>query len=221
MGFPLGHYEGVTVMVHMDQFSEACPGIFPGLSVNIENLGAKLCPGGECFIMRAKDTVEHMFSDLYNIPASIQQPFFRLKILELLLYLSTIDVEGCNEKREYFPKQLAETIKQIKTRITDEPEKRHTVESLAEEYGISRTALKTCFKGIYGTSIGEFMKSYRMQTAASLLTETSRSVLEISESVGYENQSRFAAAFKGTMGKSPLKYRKALGTIAKSSIQTD
>ncbi len=221
MGFPLGHYEGVNVMIHMDKFSDACSGVFPGIPVNIGNLCAKLCPGDECFVMRARDTVEHMFSDLYNIPASIQQPFFRLKILELLLYLSAIDVSGCNEKREYFPKQLAETVKQIKTRITDEPEKRHTVESLAEEYGISRTALKSCFKGIYGTSIGEFMKNYRMQTAAALLTETSRSVLEISESVGYENQSRFAATFKAATGKNPLQYRKTAWRVEKSVVRND
>lgn len=213
MGFPLRHYKGVTVMIHMDKLCDACSGIFPGVPVNIRNLCAKLCPGDECFIMRVRDPVEHMFSDLYNIPLSIQQSFFRLKILELLLYLSAIDISGCSEKREYFPKQLAETVKQIKARITGEPEKRHTVEALAEEYGISRTALKTCFKGIYGTSIGQFMKNYRMQAAAALLTETNRSVLEISEHVGYENQSRFAAAFKGVMGKSPLQYRKAAGSI--------
>ena len=127
MRFPLVHYEGVTVMIDMCKFSNACPGIFPGIPVNIRNLCTKLCPDGECFVMRARDAVEHMFLDLYNIPLSIQQPFFRLKILELLLYLSAIDVSGYNEKREYFPKQLAETVKQIKAQITDEPEKRHFV----------------------------------------------------------------------------------------------
>jgi AraC-like DNA-binding protein len=174
----------------------------------IRNLYSKLCIDNECFVMRAKDTIEHIFSDLYNIPPSIQETFFRLKILELLLFLSAIDVSGCRERCEYFPKQLVETIKRIKNRITNEPEKRHTIEELAEEYDISRTALKSCFKGIYGTSIGEYMKHYRMQTAAALLKETNRSVLEIAKCVGYENQSRFAAAFKGAMGKSPLQYRK-------------
>jgi AraC-like DNA-binding protein len=207
MGFPLGHYKGVTVMIHTDILADVHSEIFLDLPVNIETLRDRLCPGNECSIMRARDTLEHTFSDLYNIPASIQQSFFRLKILELLLYLSAIDVSDCNEKREYFPKQLAETVKQIKTRITDEPEKRHTVESLAEEYGISRTTLKSCFKGIYGTSIGRFMRNYRIQAAAALLTGTNRSVLEIAGCVGYENQSRFTAAFKSVIGKKPLQYR--------------
>jgi len=221
MGFPLGHYRGVTIMIQTEKFADVRSEIFPGLPVNIETLRDRLCPDDECFVMRARDTVEHMFSDLYNIPSSIQPSFFRLKILELLLYLNAIDASDCNEKREYFPKQLAETVKQIKAKITGNPGSRYTVEALAEEYGISRTALKTCFKGIHGASIGEFMKNYRIQTAAALLTETNRSVLDISEHVGYENQSRFAAAFKVTMGKSPLQYRKSAWRVEKSAVRTD
>lgn len=221
MGFPLGHYRGVTIMIHTDKFADVRSEFFQGLPVNIKTLRDKLCPGDECFVMRARDTVEHMFSDLYNIPSSIQPSFYRLKILELLLYLSAMDVPGCNEKREYFPKQLAETVKQIKTKITGDPGNRYTVEALAKEYGISRTTLKSCFKGIYGASIGEFMKNYRIQAAAALLTETNRSVLEISEHCGYENQSRFAAAFKCVMGKSPLQYRKTVHSIGKLAVRTD
>lgn len=209
--FPLGYYKGIDITVYIDEFSNSISRFFPGISIDVSNIRSKLCAGNKCFVMRAKDTIEHIFSDLYNIPPSIRAAFFRFRILELLMYLDTIDVSKCNEKREYYPKQLAEKVKKIKARITVELENRHTVESLADEYGISRTALKSCFKGIYGIPIGEFMKDYRMQAAAELLKETNRSVLSISEHVGYKNQSRFAAAFKCVMGKSPLQYRKDAG----------
>lgn len=221
MGFPLGYYKGVDIIIYMDELSDPVLRFLPGVSLDISSLRDRLCAGDGCFVMRARDTVEHMFLDLYNIPPSIQPSFFGLKILELLLYLSAIDVSSCNERREYFPKQLAQTVKKIKTKITSDPGNRYTVEALAEEYGISRTALKSCFKGIYGASIGEFMKNYRMQKAAALLTETNRSVLSICECVGYENQSRFAAAFKSVMGKSPLVYRKSVHSIGKSAVHLD
>lgn len=78
---------------------------------------------------------------------------------------------------------------------------------MSKEYGISRTALKSCFKDIYGKSIASYTKVFRMQYAAVMLRDTSKKVSEIAAEVGYENQSRFAAAFKEIIGASPLKYR--------------
>lgn len=52
------------------------------------------------------------------------------------------------------------------------------------------------------------MKKYRMEYAAVLLQQTTSSVADIAVKVGYENQSKFAAAFKEIMGISPMQYRK-------------
>lgn len=47
-----------------------------------------------------------------------------------------------------------------------------------------------------------------MQAAALLLINTELSVSEIAGRYGYDNPSKFSAAFRKIMGKSPLKYRK-------------
>ncbi len=52
------------------------------------------------------------------------------------------------------------------------------------------------------------MKEYRIRKAAQLLRETEDSIAEIAARVGYENQSKFTAAFKELMQTLPTAYRK-------------
>ena len=47
-----------------------------------------------------------------------------------------------------------------------------------------------------------------MRKASELLTGSRLSVSEMTEQVGYINQSKFAAAFKKQFGISPLEYRR-------------
>lgn len=56
--------------------------------------------------------------------------------------------------------------------------------------------MKNYFKGVYGTSIYSYMRSYRMQVAALMLQETNENITVIAGKVGYENSSKFASAFK-------------------------
>ena len=61
---------------------------------------------------------------------------------------------------------------------------------------------------IAGNSIGTFMKIKRMEAAAELLvSEPQLSICEVAETAGYENQSKFSAAFKSVMGVTPFAYR--------------
>ena len=47
-----------------------------------------------------------------------------------------------------------------------------------------------------------------MQSAAQVLIHTTRTIDEIAEEFGYENESKFSAAFKKIMGDPPGVYRK-------------
>ena len=56
--------------------------------------------------------------------------------------------------------------------------------------------------------IATYMKQYRMNQAIAYLKETDDSMAEIAAAVGYENQSKFTAAFKNVVGVLPTTYRK-------------
>lgn len=70
------------------------------------------------------------------------------------------------------------------------------------------TSLSHTFKGVYGQPIGTYMKVYRMKQAAALLRQTQATIAEIASQVGYENQSKFATAFRDVMKIAPAEYRK-------------
>ena len=81
------------------------------------------------------------------------------------------------------------------------------VRTISDQFGISETYLKNCFKEVYGLCISEYMASYRMREAARLLTGTDMSILEIARKIGYTNQGRFAKVFRDHYRMKPLKYR--------------
>ena len=92
--------------------------------------------------------------------------------------------------------------------MTNNPERHFTMEELSAQYDISVSALKQCFKGVYGTAIYTYMRNYRMDLAATLLTQTDEPITTIAGKVGYTNTSKFSEAFKKIKGKTPLEYRK-------------
>lgn len=67
--------------------------------------------------------------------------------------------------------------------------------------------MKQCFKGVYGENIYSYIRRFRMELAAEKLMGSDNTILEIANSVGYENGSKFAAAFKNVIGISPKKFR--------------
>lgn len=205
--FPLNHYKGISVVIYMDEIVNEIPQILKDVNIDIYNLKEKFFTHNKYFIMRAKDKIEHIFSELYSVPESVQKAYFKLKVLELLVFLSITDTSE-EKEREYYCNEQVEGIKQIKKFITENLQDRYTIEELAKMYCISPTTLKTYFKGIYGTSIATYIKEYRIKKAAISLRQTKNSIADVSLSVGYESQSKFAAAFKKIMGISPLEYRK-------------
>ena len=111
-------------------------------------------------------------------------------------------------ERPYFVKQQVEIVKEIRDFITASPEQHYTMEELSKRFETPVSSLKRCFKGVYGTAIYSFMRSYRMDMAGHLLAETGETVATIAAKVGYTNCSKFSEAFKEATGMTPIDYRK-------------
>lgn len=84
-----------------------------------------------------------------------------------------------------------------------------TLEELTEQFGVSGTTLKKHFREDHGMSLYAWFKSQRMQAAAKALRNSRDSILKIAGDYGYENASKFSAAFRDVFGVSPREYRKA------------
>ena len=194
-------------MLDLELVSQKTPGILVESGIGIADFKNKFCADGSCFVMRAKDEIELIFSELYSVPDRLQKPYFMLKVQELLIFMSMVDVNK-EKQRELYTSPHVEIVRDIHKRLISNLQERPTIEELSKEYLINTAPLKDTFKGVYGQPIGTYMKVYRMKQAAALLRQTQATIAEIASQVGYENQSKFATAFRDVMKIAPAEYRK-------------
>lgn len=83
-----------------------------------------------------------------------------------------------------------------------------TIQFLAARAGISPTKLKIIFRRVYGAPLFAYIRAEKMHWAAHQLGKTNCHILDLAESCGYDNASKFSAAFRAVMGYSPQEYRK-------------
>lgn len=205
--FPIGHYHGISVMIDMTRVPRCLSCVLDDVFVTPTELVKKFCSDKTYTIMRENKSIEHIFSELYSVPENIRKGYLKVKVLELLLFLSALEVTH-DEERKYFSRSQVTAAKQAKEYLISHIDEQITIPQLADMFGISQTTLKICFKGVYGDTIHTFINNYKMQTAATLLKETDSSVLDIACSVGYTNGSKFAGAFKKFMNVTPNEFRK-------------
>ena len=86
------------------------------------------------------------------------------------------------------------------------PGRRWTLQTLAREAGMSRTAFAVTFKERVGLSPMDYLTRWRMMQAADRLISTRQSLAEIGLALGYESEKSFSTAFKRVMNCSPRQY---------------
>ncbi len=207
---PLSHYHGVSVAIDMNRVPRCFSCILDDVFVSPEELEMKFCSEKPYSIMRENISIEHIFSELYSVPENIRKGYHKVKVLELLLFLSGLEYKAESEESRYLSLSQVTAAKEAKKYLLAHLDEHITITELADMLGISSTSLKICFKGVYGDTINGYITNCKMQKAASLLKNTDKSVLEIAGIVGYNNGSKFAGAFRRVMNKSPNEYRKSL-----------
>lgn len=208
--FPLCHYHGITISCDLCTAKRELPQVMKGFSVALPELVKKYCSETSSFVIPGEPGIENIFLQLYHVPVKIKKDYLRIKVLELLLYLDALEFSQHREERPYFYQAQIEKIKTIQALLTSDLTRNYTIAELAERFDIAQTPLKDCFKGVYGSPIFTYMRTYRMNFAAALLkSDKHMKVAEIAGLVGYDSPSKFAAAFHQTMGKTPLEYRKS------------
>jgi AraC-like DNA-binding protein len=78
-----------------------------------------------------------------------------------------------------------------------------TVESLAREVAMSRSAFAARFTARVGEPAMQYLTRYRMQVAVNALRDDGATVAELASRLGYRSQAAFARAFKREVGVAP------------------
>ncbi len=82
-----------------------------------------------------------------------------------------------------------------------------SVETLAKEVGVSRSAFVDRFTSLVGMPPIRYLTVWRLQTAKHGLRETGKSIAQLAYSVGYESEEAFSRAFKREFGLPPARWR--------------
>ncbi len=92
-------------------------------------------------------------------------------------------------------------------KMLDDPGVDHTVESLAEVAGMSRSTFAERFNDAFGRSPMSLVHQVRMQRAALLLQQRELSIEEVANRSGFSSRSHFSHVFKEHHGVSPATFR--------------
>jgi len=89
-----------------------------------------------------------------------------------------------------------------------DPARAWTLDGLAREAGLSRTALAERFREAMGTTPLAHLRTLRLQKAMRLLGEPHRNLEAVAREVGYLDAFGFSKAFKREVGESPAAFRR-------------
>jgi AraC-like DNA-binding protein len=84
-----------------------------------------------------------------------------------------------------------------------------TVDELGREVGLSRSALADRFGRLIGMPPMQYVANWRMQLATQKLRNSSASLAQVADMVGYESEAAFSRAFKKAVGTAPATWRRS------------
>ncbi|WP_169742930.1 helix-turn-helix transcriptional regulator [Desulfobacter vibrioformis] len=77
---------------------------------------------------------------------------------------------------------------------------------LSRMVGVNRTTLSQGFSKVYGVTIFDFLRKFRLEESRRLLQAGNRSVTQVAFEVGYAQQRTFSREFKRYFGNTPSHY---------------
>ncbi|MFT5893088.1 MAG: AraC-like DNA-binding protein [Dokdonia sp.] len=130
-----------------------------------------------------------------------------------ILFVHTLRafIEKNKSKSGFIAAMQDERISKVLKEIHASPEKDWKLEQLAQIAGMSRTSFANRFKILTGETPFHYMTQWRLLKAKELLEESSLSVREVAEQVGYQSEAAFNRIFKKRVSQTPLKFRQ--GTL--------
>ncbi|MCR5776122.1 MAG: AraC family transcriptional regulator [Lachnospiraceae bacterium] len=127
------------------------------------------------------------------------------KLYEILDYLRTAyAVKQENDMENLQLKYVRTIIKYIQLKYSEHIK----VDDIAKSFNLNRSYLSRLFHEATGSTIQEYIMSYRIKAATDLLKNTDNTISYIASAVGYTDVFTFSKAFKKRIGKTPTEFRK-------------
>ncbi len=128
---------------------------------------------------------------------------YRLLLYKIARILCTGNTYYPNKDSVYFGRMQA-----LRNDIYNNPQLERTVDSMAEELSMSRSAFQHNYKNIFGKSVMNDIINSRLRKVKFYLTTSDLTLEDIAGQCGYHNQLHLIRQFKQHYGLTPTEYRK-------------
>ncbi|MBE6567525.1 MAG: AraC family transcriptional regulator [Ruminococcaceae bacterium] len=160
----------------------------------------------------AKDaTVENCFSEIARVkdaePVGGDMEIKALSYRLVCHLLRNYRTEGLSGEKVLAEKNKASRVGEIVKYIAHNCHERITTASLASLFHLDEHYLCRLFKSQMGVPPMQYVNSYRIEKAQTLLKNTDRSITDIALAVGFDDASYFARIFKKYTGQTPREYK--------------
>jgi len=144
--------------------------------------------------------------------AERKDKYFRLLIRGLMLELLTVllrssETDKSTEKCEHVHR-FYETIEPALRKIRDAYSKHISAEELAAVCNVSKYYFCRVFKSVTAMPPMAYLLEYRLKVANAMLTNTAKSISQIAEETGFDDENYFSRCYKKRFGIPPGKKRK-------------
>jgi AraC-like DNA-binding protein len=187
--------------------------IFPylnKLSVNFREIIEK--KNNEINYCQVGSTTPEMQTILWQIlncpyQALTRQLYLEAKVLELMaLRLENLqEFPPLDSTITLKPEQI-NSIHQARNILINNFTNPPTLLALAKQVNLNDCTLKKGFQQIFGITVFGYLHNYRMERAKELLLDTTLTVNQVAQSVGYASRSAFMTAFRKKFSTSPSVY---------------
>ena len=205
---PLMHYHGIHIGINLDNNENPLLSYLESCDCSPLEALQHICGGMSHIVLRSSEAAKKYFGELYEAEDEQRLDYLRVKIPELFYRMKYAKTDSSYYDRSLVPRTQVEIVKAVSDYITKNLNGKITLKELTLRFGISDTYLQNAFRAVYGMPVISFIRTQKMQSAAQVLIHTTHTIEEIAEEFGYENESKFSAAFKKIMGDSPGVYRK-------------
>jgi AraC-like DNA-binding protein len=113
-----------------------------------------------------------------------------------------------HQKRGWLAAASDSRLKSAMEAIHEDPGKDWTIGSLARMAGMSRSAFAARFKDVLGQTPLEYMTSWRVYCASTLLLTSQAPISEIAHKAGYSSDAAFNKVFKRVTGQTPGMFKR-------------
>ncbi len=155
--FPTGHYHGATLLIDPNCAPHCLSCMLEDVNVQPSTIADRFCQGRRCFVARSSPRVKHVFSELYAVPEGIRKGYFKVKVLELLLFLSVLPVPPVDLEQRCYSNTQVMLAKAVCQYLTDHMDSKITIQELSGQFNASATLIKSSFRGVYGMSPSAFL----------------------------------------------------------------